>query len=261
MAAAHGIDYEVRGTGKPVVLLHGIGHDRHAWDPIVDRVSGSRRMVLVDLPGHGSAPLPEPATGLGVERLADMVRQLQAELRMEGAAVVGNSLGGAIALELARGGSAGACLAISPIGFWSPWEVRYAVAVLRGSRAAALALKPVLPGLLARAGVRRAVMFPYFGRPQALTPEQAARAALGFVESPGLKAILPYSTRYVFRTEGLDGEHLTIAWGDKDRLLRPGQAERARRLLPDARVVYLPGAGHVAMFDDPEAVARLVLDM
>jgi pimeloyl-ACP methyl ester carboxylesterase len=76
-------------------------------------------MILIDLPGHGSSPLPASADGLGVERLADMVRGLQTDLGIVGSAVVGNSLGGGIALELARGGSVGACLAISPIGFWT----------------------------------------------------------------------------------------------------------------------------------------------
>jgi pimeloyl-ACP methyl ester carboxylesterase len=262
MITEHGIAYEVRGTGLPVLFLHGIGHDRQAWDPIVAKVSSSRSMILVDLPGHGSSPLPSPADGLGVERLAELVRGFQAELGILDAAVVGNSLGGAIALELTRAGSARACLAISPIGFWSPGEIRYAVAVLRGSRAGVRALKPALPRLLASSAVRRAVLAPYFGRPQALTPEQATRAARGFAEAPGVNAILPYSSKYRFRPdETLNRPQVTIAWGDKDRLLPKRQADRARQLLPGAQIVSLPGAGHVPMFDDPQAVADLVLHL
>jgi pimeloyl-ACP methyl ester carboxylesterase len=262
MTGDQAIAYEIRGTGEPMVFVHGIGHDRHAWDPIVEQVSRSRRMILIDLPGHGSSPVPNPADGLGVEQLAGMIRDLQAELGVTGAAVVGNSLGGGIALELARGGSVGACLAISPIGFWSPGEIRYAKVVLRGSKAAAKVFRPVLPTLFASSVVRRVVLAPYFGRPQALTPEQAVETARGFAETPGLDMILPHSSKYHFRPDpALNAQRITIAWGDKDRLLWPRQARRARQLLPTAHVVTLPGAGHVPMSDDPAAVANLVLGL
>jgi pimeloyl-ACP methyl ester carboxylesterase len=52
---------------------------------------------------------------------------------------------------------------------------------------------------------------------------------------------------------------VTVAWGAKDRILPPHQAERARELLPEARHVALPGCGHVPMTDDPDLVADLIL--
>jgi pimeloyl-ACP methyl ester carboxylesterase len=53
---------------------------------------------------------------------------------------------------------------------------------------------------------------------------------------------------------------VTIAWGTRDRLLRASQAVRAQRALPDARFVWLEGCGHVPMGDDPELVAKVLLD-
>ncbi|HEY1966958.1 MAG TPA: alpha/beta hydrolase, partial [Pseudonocardia sp.] len=52
----------------------------------------------------------------------------------------------------------------------------------------------------------------------------------------------------------------TIAWGDHDRILPPRQAQRAARLLPAAHHLPLPGCGHVPMSDDPELVAKVILD-
>ena len=52
---------------------------------------------------------------------------------------------------------------------------------------------------------------------------------------------------------------VTVAWGDKDKLLLPRQAERARRAIPQARHVWLPGCGHVPMVDDPEITASAIL--
>jgi len=53
---------------------------------------------------------------------------------------------------------------------------------------------------------------------------------------------------------------VTIAWGTKDRLLLPRQARRAARSIPGARLVMLSGCGHVPTYDDPEQVARVLLD-
>jgi pimeloyl-ACP methyl ester carboxylesterase len=113
--------FERRGDGPPVALLHGIGHDRHAWDPVTGLLTPHRDLVLVDLPGHGASPLRDGV--LGVAELTASVEHLLSELGLERPVVVGNSLGGAIALELARRGRARAVVALSPIGFWSDGDV------------------------------------------------------------------------------------------------------------------------------------------
>jgi pimeloyl-ACP methyl ester carboxylesterase len=53
---------------------------------------------------------------------------------------------------------------------------------------------------------------------------------------------------------------VTIAWGEKDRLLLPRQARHVARLIPGARIVILRGCGHVPMYDDPDRVAQVLLD-
>jgi pimeloyl-ACP methyl ester carboxylesterase len=53
---------------------------------------------------------------------------------------------------------------------------------------------------------------------------------------------------------------VTIAWGERDRLLLPRQARRAQRLIPSARVLMLRGCGHVPTYDDPEQVASVLLE-
>jgi pimeloyl-ACP methyl ester carboxylesterase len=140
--AEHGLAFDRRGNGPPVVLLHGIGHDRHAWGPITDLLTPYRELVLVDLPGHGASPLPSSGN-VGVAELTEQVERLLSELGLDRPLVVGNSLGGAIALELARRGRARAVVALSPIGFWSEGDVRYVVAVLRTSHTLARLLAPV----------------------------------------------------------------------------------------------------------------------
>jgi pimeloyl-ACP methyl ester carboxylesterase len=254
--------FDRQGSGPPVVLLHGIGHDRHAWDPVVELLAPRRDLILVDLPGHGESPLPAGSQALGVPELTEHVGRFITDLGLQRPTVVGNSLGGAIALELARRGQAGPVAALAPIGFWSRPEIIYVVAVLRASRALARLSRPVLPALLRRRSVRAAMLGIYFARPSRLRATDALRTVRGFADAPGVTAILPYSRRYRFHgSAGVDTPATTIAWGVKDRLLVGGQARRAQALLPSARHVRLPNSGHVPMSDDPARIAGLILNL
>ncbi|MGV9378059.1 alpha/beta fold hydrolase [Nonomuraea sp. NPDC003707] len=252
--------FERRGEGPPVVLLHGIGHDRHGWDPVTDRLTPHHELVLADLPGHGGSPLSPGGGPLGVIELTDRVERLLDELHLDSPLIAGNSLGGAIALELARRGRARGVVALAPIGFWSRLEVAYVVAALRGSRGLARLLAPLLPALVRRSVVRATTMGLYFAHPLRLSADETLRTMRAFADAPGVRAILPYSRRYLFGNgRGIDQEAITIAWGTRDLLLIGGQARRARTLLPAARHVRLAGSGHVPMSDDPAGVAGLIL--
>lgn len=85
--------YEERGSGFPVVFIHGLTFSRSAWRPIIDRLPERFRCVAVDLPGHGeSAGLPANFEGVGVD-----LHRLVTELRIERPVVVGHSLGAMLA--------------------------------------------------------------------------------------------------------------------------------------------------------------------
>src|SRR5215216_6494306 len=124
------------GRGPPVVLLHGIGLARAVWDPVVPLLAREHEVIAVDLPGFGaSAPLAGTPT---VAALAEAVETLG----LDRPHVAGNSLGGGIALELGRRGSARSVCAISPIGFAAGREGLYARGMLRTIHAMAWALDP-----------------------------------------------------------------------------------------------------------------------
>jgi pimeloyl-ACP methyl ester carboxylesterase len=128
------LEHTRTGSGPPIVLLHGIGLDRHAWDPVVPLLAREHEVIAVDLPGFGASPplRHEPA----VAALAEAVETLDVERPL----VAGNSLGGGIALELGRRGWAGSVCALSPIGFAAGREGAYARATLKAVRALARAL-------------------------------------------------------------------------------------------------------------------------
>jgi pimeloyl-ACP methyl ester carboxylesterase len=250
--------YDRRGAGEPVVLVHGLGDRREPWEPVVDVLAAHRDVVTVDLPGFGSSPSLPSGVAWSVEAMADAVAGLAARLGLGRWHVAGNSLGGGVALVLAANGAVSSAVAISPIGFGTPRERAYARAVLRGTRVAGRALGPVADPVMATAAGRTLAAWHMQARPWRADAAVMAQRLRGVGEATGFEAMLEPTMAWM-PPPRIDVP-LTIAWGERDRLLLFGrQAGRARRWYPAARHLTLPGCGHLPMTDDPEAVAGVVL--
>jgi pimeloyl-ACP methyl ester carboxylesterase len=255
-----GLAYERVGSGPPLVLLHGIGHRRQAWDAVRAALAPSRELILVDLPGHGESPPLRLAGRHPVQAMAEEVLGFLDEQGLERPHVAGNSLGGALALITASRGRAATVTGLSPAGFWAHGgHSGYAKAVFGVMQAVGAAIQPVAP-VLTRSTAGRALMYAAIvHRPSRLSPEQALGDAAAFVAARGtMSAVL--ASPVAFTSSIPAGVPVTIAWGMYDRLLPPGQARVAQQRLPQARYVPLPGCGHVPMTDDPALVARVLLD-
>ena len=179
------------------------------------------------------------------------------ELGLERPLVAGNSLGGGIALELGRRGWAGAVCAISPIGFAAGREGAYARATLKSIHAIARRLDGVA-GKAYGGPARRAALMSLSWPGRRTSPR--GRGALEPRDRP-----LPRLERDAPGRDELASGDARVPdddrLGEHDRLLLAGrQAPRARRRLPEARHVTLHGCGHVPTWDDPEQVARAILD-
>jgi pimeloyl-ACP methyl ester carboxylesterase len=251
--------YSRAGSGPPLVLFHGIGHRRQAWDAVLDLLTPHRDVIAVDLPGHGESP-PLDADGRSMlEALAGDVIGLFDELGLERPHVAGNSLGGMIALEAGVFGRAASVTALSPAGFWrSDRELGYIKATFHAMQAIGARIAPVAPKL-ARSTAGRALMYStIISRPSRMSPEQATGDMAAFLAAkPALETILAEAVPFFGEIPGTIP--VTIGWGSKDRMLRPRQALVARVRLPEATFVRLPGCGHVPMTDDPELVAKVLL--
>ncbi|NED19188.1 alpha/beta fold hydrolase, partial [Streptomyces sp. SID9913] len=122
------------GRGEPLLLLHGIGHHRQAWDPVVDILATEREVIAVDLPGFGASPALPGGLPHDLPTMNAALGALCAELEIGRPHVAGNSLGGLLALEMGRAGLARSVTALSPAGFWTQAERRYAFGVLIAMR-------------------------------------------------------------------------------------------------------------------------------
>src|SRR5689334_18756501 len=137
-----------RGSGSPLLLVHGLGAGWRSWAPILDELAEHREIIAVDLPGFGDTP---PLAGeVSIATLTDSVAEFIREQGLDGVSTTGQSMGGRIVLELARRGVGGDTVALDPGGFWSDRELAVFAATLRPSIALVRALRGTVPSLLGR---------------------------------------------------------------------------------------------------------------
>ncbi|MEW5658690.1 alpha/beta fold hydrolase [Streptomyces cinereoruber] len=255
------LTYERRGAGEPLLLLHGIGHHWQAWEPVLDVLAAERDVIAVDLPGFGASDaLPEGAP-YGLSTVVPVLGAFCDALGVERPHVAGNSLGGLLALELGREKLARSVTVLSPAGFWTEAERRYAFGTLRAMRGAALSLPvPVIERLSHTPAGRTALTSTIYARPARRSPEAVVAETLALRGATGFHQTLAAGRTVLFRDDFSSSVPVTVAWGTRDRLLLRRQGVRAKHVLPGARLVRLPGCGHVPMNDDPALVARVLLD-
>jgi pimeloyl-ACP methyl ester carboxylesterase len=251
--------HDRRGSGEPLVLVHGLGARRKAWNPVVELVMAQREVLNVDLPGFGDSPPDAAGTKLTIADHADRLERFFAEAGVEHPHIGGSSMGGGIALELGRRGAVRSVTAFSPIGFWHRLGQAWCRWALRGG----YELARWLPESAQSITATRVMMFIFsFGRPFHAPAEEVMDTAASGRAAPGFLDALSFGLDYRFGEPGALREiPLTIAWGRRDVLLPSWtQPRRARQLLPRARHVSLPRCGHVPFYDDPELCARVLLE-
>lgn len=251
--------YESAGSGEPLLLIHGIGHRRQAWHPVVDRLAEHHEVFLVDLPGHGESPAHVADGRSPRQALIEPLAEFMAAAGLERPHVVGNSLGGVVALEMSKHGLARSVTAISPAGFWrNDVEFAYVRALFASVIATSGVLKPVAPWLLRHPWGRTLGLSWASARPALIPPDVAYEDLRNMLDSKqAVRDIIRGG--YLFDGAVPADVPITIAWGTKDRVLRPYQAGQARVRLPGAHHVELPGCGHVPMADDPDLIADTIL--
>jgi pimeloyl-ACP methyl ester carboxylesterase len=254
-----GIAFERRGTGEPLVLIHGTGGSRSHWKPVVELLEPHRELLLVDLPGHGDSDLPPaevPPTPIGY---AQLLGSFLDELGYHSAHAAGISAGGWTSLELAKLGRAQSVVAIAPAGLWANRDPRRSVTQLWVQHKLGRMSAPLVPRVMASQMGRKLALGGTVGRPARVPAEDAIELAQTYARTPGFAAHLKATHRERFRDGRSIEVPVTVAWGERERLIPP-KARRRDELPAHTRFVELPGCGHLPTWDDPELVARTILD-
>lgn len=249
------------GSGPPLVCLHGFTDTWRTWEPVLPWLERRHDVLCPTLLGHAGGP---PLDGkVSAELLPDAVERAMDEAGFATAHIVGNSLGGYVALQLAARGRAASVVALAPAGGWAADD---------GSVAGTLAhfatmqeqLRTVAPhaeALVATEQGRRAATRFTTTRFEHLPAELLAHQLRGVVGCR-VAPLIEFAAREGYP---LDAERITcpvrMVWGTEDRLLPwPSAALRFRHeLLPHADWIELDGVGHCPQLDVPLETAQLIL--
>jgi len=259
-AFVHGLSCERIGDGEPLVLMHGTGSTRFAWRPVIPLLAHHHELILVDLPGHGDSEPPPPAVAPNPIGYAPLLADLIDALGFDDVHLAGFSIGGWTSLELAKLGRARSVTAFGSAGLWNPRSPRSSELSLWLTRRGTRLFAPLVPYALGTSAGRTIFLSQQFGRPWRLSAEDATEAARTMAATKGFDEHLRATNRARFRDGGEIDVPVTIAFGDRERLLSKRGARRRDELPPHTRWLELPGCGHVPTWDDPALVARVILE-
>jgi pimeloyl-ACP methyl ester carboxylesterase len=250
-----GVRLHVRDEGprdaEAVVLLHGLGASLHTWDPWAAALARDRRVIRLDLPGHGLTG-PSPDGDYTDVRAHRLLAALLDSLRLGRVTVVGHSMGGRLAWSFAaeRPERVARLVLIAPDGFASPGfeydrpaDVPAALGLMRW----------VLPAPLLRANLA-----PAYADPDRIT-EETFRRYQDLLLAPGNREAMLTRLRQTVLTDPAPRlARITaptlVLWGEADGMIPVRNADDYARRMPHATVVRLPGLGHVP-FEEAPAVA------
>ena len=255
------------GSGEPLLLLHGFTGAWHHWRPLLGDLVARYEVIAPTLAGHDGGRVLPAGTELNFAGSTDLLEEHLDELGLDTVHVVGNSMGGALALELAKRGRARSVVALAPGGGWTPGDgeahrlARFFTRQLRMTRATASRMATIAR----RPGVRRLALRDIMRHGELVSPAEAvqlAQSALRCTVSAEVIAALSADREdLVLRELDRITCPVRLATPQFDRVL-PAElhAPRYRREIPGVDAVVLSGCGHVPMWDDSQLVVRTITE-
>jgi pimeloyl-ACP methyl ester carboxylesterase len=249
------------GCGPPLLLLHGFTDTWRSWELVLPALERRHEVLAPTLAGHAGGPA---LSAVSEEALADELERAMDEAGFETAHLVGNSLGGYLALKLAERGRARSVLAFAPAGGWAADDGAIAAALghfVELQRAVSLFAghaDQIVAGAEGRRRATRLTTVNYEHIPADLLAHQIVGVARCEV-----RPLVEYAGREGYHLDAAAIEcPVRIVWGREDLLLTlPGAAVRFRdEWLPLAEWIELDGVGHCPQLDVPAETAALILE-
>jgi pimeloyl-ACP methyl ester carboxylesterase len=263
----HPVIYRTAGAGPPVVLIHGMVNSSHHWREVALRLADRYTVIAPDLIGHGDSATPRGDYSLGAH--AAVIRDLLTAIGVDGATLVGHSLGGGVAMQffwqfpqrvqrLVLISSGGLGREVSPL--LRSAALPGASAALRAvaGRRSLAALERVGAALDSRASARgvyvRAVV-------RALRPLERAGSREAFLQT--LRSVIDLRGQHVSATDRLyllGPVPTLIVWGERDHTIPLQHGRSAHEAIGHSRFETLPRAAHFPHLEDPEALTAVLQD-
>jgi pimeloyl-ACP methyl ester carboxylesterase len=243
------------GDGAPVVFVHGLGGQWQNWLENIPRAAQERRVLALDLPGFGISEMPRER--VSIPGYGRCVAELCERLGLERVALVGNSMGGFIAGEVAiqHPERVERLILVSAAGITSANVYRAPTALVGRVAVAATAYTAARHSRMARRrGGRHMALALVARHPSRLAPDVAWEGLMKGAGKPGFQAALMASVDYDFRHHLPEVSCPTlIVWGENDSIISVRDAHEFERLIPDSRKLLMRDTGHVPMVERPAA--------
>jgi pimeloyl-ACP methyl ester carboxylesterase len=252
------------GDRDPVLLVHGLGGQWQNWLENIPRLAQDRRVVAMDIPGFGLTPEPEDDEDITITRYGRWVNELADRLELGKVDLVGNSMGGYIAAEVAiqfpervsrlvlvsaAGISSAETLAAPILTFG---RVATAIASNTAARYRQLASRPI---------TRHVSLALVARHPRLLKADLAYEGFFKGAGKPGFDDALRACLDYDFRDRLADVKVPTlIVWGARDSIIPIRDADEFERLIDDSRKVVMEDCGHISMAERPQAFNDVLVD-
>lgn len=249
--------YHRSGSGETVVLIHGFTSSWHLWKPVIEILEKDHDVLALSAPGHLGWPWPE-GLEVSMDNAVGLVEERLAELGVTDAHVVGNSLGGAIALWMASRGTAATAVGLAPALGWKSGSIPVDRLFLASRKAVSEAM-PQAADILGSAELRQQILSVFMNRGDLVPVDEAVRMWEAVLAVDPIEQFL--DVLHTFELPTLSAEQkAAIIWCGDDALLpydtcSPGWIEHA----PHARFSTLEGVGHSPMYDDPARVCSAIL--
>ncbi len=239
-------------SGRPVVLmLHGFGGSLHSFEPWAEGLAATHRVIRIDLPGAGLTGA-DPSGDYSDERGIELLAALLTQRGVARATVLGHSMGGRLAWRFAEAQPARVhkLVLVAPDGFASPgFEYGKAPDVGLLARAMTFALPRA---------VLRMSLAPAYAQPEVVMTDALVQRYHDLMLAPGVR---PAILARLAQLNLLPPEPLLrrisaptlLIWGDQDQMIPIANAQDYLKALPNARLVVLPGVGHVPHEEAPAA--------
>jgi pimeloyl-ACP methyl ester carboxylesterase len=250
------------GSGSPMVCVHGFTDTWRSWELVLPELEQRHDILAPTLTGHTGGPAIDGEFHDGL--IADTVEQAMDEAGFETAHIVGNSLGGFVALQLAERGRAKTVVTLAPAGGWAEGDPGFedTLTYFKTMQELLRAAVPHAEQIVATPeGRRRATEFVATNF-EHIPPELLVHQMRGAASCEGFLTMIEYAIREGWH---LDPARITcpvrVVWGTADRiLLWPTAAVRFRdEWLPNADWVVLDDVGHCPQLDVPTETAQLIL--
>ena len=245
------------GQGEPLILLHGVMGSPTMWRATMPLLAASQRVIALAAHGHqgGRSCDTRPCR---IEHVVDDAERSLDALGVKRAHLAGNSMGGWMALELARRGRALSACALSPAGMWETIKNFAGAKKLRATVSIAKLTRASLSLSAKFARVRRFALRDTAEHGDRVPAALLIELADALLECTVGEDLL--STPEKFAPMEVNCP-VDIVWSQHDRIFPVDPfAATARQRVPGARHLMLDGVGHVPMLDNPELVARTILD-